>query len=287
MGTWSEGITGNDTAQDLLDEYRAAFFKFDVDTAVKKIDEYVRTMFDETDEEEFCSYFYSLADFMWKKGILTDDIRDRAVSMVDSDFGMGEWIEAGSSAEKARRKVLKAFKEKIMSPQCAPKKIRIDFHMEDIFNDGEYVAIQLKTLGKPYTCRSDTRKGITDEEFHSLDGKYVVLQKIKSHISCVSQIVPEVCDRWAVFRMFKGIYDSISDIDIASLEEVELSPDNPFFTTESSMSYFKKRGYQVIGKGIAPDGNVRRNVVQGIYFGINQPHYNPDSQIVSRLLPFL
>ena len=89
MGTWSESITGNDTAQDLLDEYRAAFFKFDVDTAVKKIDEYVRTMFDETDEEEFCSYFYSLADFMWKKGILTDDIRDRAVSMVLADDHQG------------------------------------------------------------------------------------------------------------------------------------------------------------------------------------------------------
>ena len=52
MGAWGAGITSNDTAQDLLNEYKAAFFYYDVDTAVKKIDEYVRTMFDETDEEE-------------------------------------------------------------------------------------------------------------------------------------------------------------------------------------------------------------------------------------------
>lgn len=52
MGTWSTSITGNDTAQDLLFEYKAAFFYYDVDTAVKKIDEFVRTMFNETDEAE-------------------------------------------------------------------------------------------------------------------------------------------------------------------------------------------------------------------------------------------
>lgn len=52
MGTWSTSITGNDTAQDLLFEYKAAFFYYDVDTAVKKIDEFVRTIFNETDEAE-------------------------------------------------------------------------------------------------------------------------------------------------------------------------------------------------------------------------------------------
>jgi hypothetical protein len=26
-------------------------------------------MFDETDEEEWCNYYYSLADYMWKHGI--------------------------------------------------------------------------------------------------------------------------------------------------------------------------------------------------------------------------
>lgn len=294
MGTWSTSITGNDTAQDLLFEYKAAFFYYDVDTAVKKIDEFVRTMFNETDEVEFCAYFYSLAEFMWKKGILTDEIRDRAVKMVDSDFGMDDWIEAGSSIEKARRKVLKQFKEKITSPQCAPKKIKIDFHMKDIFNDGEYIAIQLKTADKPYACRSDFEKGITDDEFHHFNNKYVVLQKIKSYISCGSVIVPEVCDRWAVFRLFKGLYESPSEIDISCLEEVDWILDNPlhyhdsspFFTTESSMLYFKKRGFQVIGNGRVPDVKTENNVFPGISFGFNKPNYNADSEIVRRLYPF-
>ena len=56
MGTWSASITGNDTAQDLIAEYKAAFYKFDVDTAVSKIDAYVRTLFNESEEEEWCNY---------------------------------------------------------------------------------------------------------------------------------------------------------------------------------------------------------------------------------------
>ncbi|MCR5286936.1 MAG: DUF4259 domain-containing protein [Saccharofermentans sp.] len=285
MGAWGAGITSNDTAQDLLNEYKAAFFYYDVATAVKKIDEYVRTMFDETDEEEFAAYYYSLADFMWKKGILTDEIRDRAVKMVDSDFGMNLWKEEGAFAEKERRKVLAKFRDTITSPQCAPKKIKIDYYMDDIFEDGEYVCFQLKTEGKPYTFRSDMHKGLTDEEFHALDGKYVVFQKIKSHVSCVSAIVPEVCDRWAVFRMFYGIFDSPDDIKTEGLEQYVFDSGNPFFSVESTMFHFKKRAYKVIGKAVPPE-ETKTNVVQGIYLGINRPHYNADSDILSKIYPF-
>ena len=37
MGAWSESITGNDTAEDLLLEYPAAFLKYEPEEAVSKI----------------------------------------------------------------------------------------------------------------------------------------------------------------------------------------------------------------------------------------------------------
>ena len=40
MGTWNTSITGNDTAKDLYIEYTAAFYKFDVEEALKRIDSY-------------------------------------------------------------------------------------------------------------------------------------------------------------------------------------------------------------------------------------------------------
>ena len=71
MGAWSVSVTGNDTAQDLRSEYQAAFFYNDVETALEKIERYVRAeMCDESDEEEWCNYIYSLADLCGKREYL-------------------------------------------------------------------------------------------------------------------------------------------------------------------------------------------------------------------------
>ena len=118
MGAWSVSITGNDTAEDLKSEYQAAFFYYDVETALSKIDEYVRAGgFDESDEEEWCNYYYSLADFMWRKGILTNSVRNTAVQMIDSEFGLALWGESGEKVLTKRKKSLSEFRAKLLSPQ--------------------------------------------------------------------------------------------------------------------------------------------------------------------------
>ena len=138
MGAWSTSITGNDTAQDLKSEYQAAFYYYDVETALQKIDEYVRTeMFSESDEEEWCDYYYSLADFMWRKGILTEKIKNTALEMIDSGFGLEIWAESGKTILNKRKKELEKFREKLLSEQPPRKKIRIDLYMTPIFEKGD------------------------------------------------------------------------------------------------------------------------------------------------------
>ena len=51
MGAWSTSINGNDTAEDLKQEYTVAFWKFEVPEALRLLDEYVRQDFDESDPE--------------------------------------------------------------------------------------------------------------------------------------------------------------------------------------------------------------------------------------------
>ena len=60
MGVWSASITGNDLANDLLSEYTAAFSYYDVQTALEKIESYVRNEEGcrESDPGEWCSFFY-------------------------------------------------------------------------------------------------------------------------------------------------------------------------------------------------------------------------------------
>jgi len=295
MGAWSTSITGNDTAQDLLSEYTAAFFKYDVEDAVRRIDSYVRAhICNETDEEEWCDYFYSLADFMWKKGILTEEIRQQAIGMIDSGFGLDVWAESGPKTLATRQKALAAFREKLLSPMPPRKKIKPRTYTERIFEDGDVIAIQLQTAGKPYTAAN--QKPMTEEEFHAMDGKYVLMQLIRCHASWTSRIAPEVKDYWAYFRLFDGVYDEVPpDVDVASLPLAKLQygqQTTSVFFCGSSMFHFKKRNYRVLGNRKDLVENLHIDVSAPISLGTNLPHINGDSELLSgmgkelRLGPF-
>lgn len=286
MGTWNVSIAGNDTARDLNTEYSAAFFKYDVETALQKIDQYVRAnMFDESDAEEWCNYYYSLADFMWKKGILTDDVREKAIEMIDGGLGLELWAEAGEKTLNARKNKLEEFKQKLLSPQPAKKRIKPNVNIEKIFQEGDIVAIQLQTSGKPYT--ENEMRPMSDEEFHALDGKYVLMQSLGCISSWSSSIVPEVKDYWAYFRLFDGIYDVVpSDIDLSTLKDAKihcLQKMTSVFSCESSMFYFKKRKYQVIGNEMPTIDPQQHRFGASIFWGINRPWINPDSQLIAAM----
>lgn len=286
MGTWNTSIIGNDTAKDLYIEYSAAFYKFDVEEALKRIDLYIRAeMFDESDEEEWCNYIYSLADFMWKKGILTDSVRDKAVEMIDSDFGLELWAEAGQKTLASRKQKLVEFKEKLLSPQPPKKKTKPNVHTERIFDDGDIIAVQLQTAQKPYT-EQDSRP-LSEVDFHDLDGKYVLMQLVNCYASWTSSIVPEVKDYWACFRLFDGIYNTVpDDVDLQLLKDALIhqgSKISSIFTCESNMFYFKRRNYKVLCNRKDLLNNLNTNSNNSIFWGINKPWSNPDSQIVAAM----
>lgn len=286
MGTWNTSVTGNDTAKDLYIEYSAAFYKFDVEEALKRIDLYIRAeMFDESDEEEWCNYIYSLSDFMWKKGILTDSIRNKAIEIIDSGFGLDLWAEAGQKALDSRKQKLAEFKEKLLSPQPQKKRIKPNVYTERIFNDGDVIAVQLQTAEKTYT--EQETKPITNEDFHAFDGKYVLMQLVECYASWTSSIVPEVKDYWACFRLFDGIYDAVpDDIDPLLLKDALIhqgSKMSSVFTCESNMFYFKRRNYKVICNRKDLLSGLDTNSNNSIFWGINKPWSNPDSQIISAM----
>lgn len=287
MGAWSTSITGNDTAQDLRSEYTAAFYKYDVPEALARIDAYVRTnMFDESDPEEWCNYMYSLADFMWKKGILTESVRQQVIAMIEGDFGLELWAEAGQKTLDSRKKKLAEFQEKLLSPQPPKKKIKPNVYTERIFRDGDIVAVQLQTKGKPYT-EGDMRS-MTKEEFFAVDGKYVLMQLVRCRTDWSSSIVPEVKDHWAEFRLFDGIFDAVPEnIDFSRLKEANLwhRKFTPFFFCESSMFYFKRRKYKVLcnRKDLIEKYKDMPQPDKAIFWGINKPWINPDSELVAAM----
>lgn len=287
MGAWSTSINGNDTAEDLKQEYTVAFWKFEVPEALRLLDEYVRQDFDESDPEEWVNYYYSLADFMWKKGILTDEVRDKAVAMIDSGFGLELWEEAGEKTLQSRKKVLAEFREKLLSPQPPRKKIKPNIHAERIFNDGDIIAIELQTAGKPYT--KNTVRAMTEDAFHACDGKIVLMQLVECKPSWHSALVPEVGDHWATFRLFDGVYDEPPEaVNVRTLKPAEFicnSKYSPYFYCESSMYYFKRRHAQILVNDVSSlkDLDPDFNSTACVFFGINRPWVNADSELLAAM----
>lgn len=258
MGSWGAGISGNDTAMDLRSEYQAAFYYFDVETALEKIDAYVRQEgFDESDEGEWCDYYYSLADFMWKKGILTEEVKNCAIGMIDAGFGMEIWEESGKAALRERKKVLEKFREKLCSEQPTPKKIKINLYLKPIFETGDVVAFQLQTRDQIYLPPDAPRwwlRSRFDEAFYrSCHGKWVVMRKAFDHVSYRSSIVPEVRDIWPRFQLYGALFDECPTMEL--LKDVpwartEHNPGTGVFWTEGTLSYLKKRNYRIIGSSL-------------------------------------
>lgn len=281
MGTWNASINGNDTAQDLKEEYQAAFFYNDVETALAKIDAYVRSMFDESDEEEWSCYYYSLAEFMWKHGILTEDVRARTIGMIDSGFGLEIWELEGTSTLNKRKKVLAEFREKLLSPQPPRKKIRFKLHMKPIFQTGDLIAIQLKTLDKHYPAHSK----LGEDVFRGYDGKYIVLRKAGDAINQYSSIEPQLKDYWAKFQLYNAIFDEYPTVE--QLENISFVPtrDNSTFTSESSLFHLKKRNYRIIGNN--QDNLPEFHKTHGlsfVFWGISNQWGNPEHDILTAIL---
>ena len=281
MGAWNASINGNDTAQDLKSEYQAAFFYNDVETALAKIDAYVRSMFDESDEEEWSCYYYSLAEFMWKHGILTEDVRARTIGMIDSGFGLEIWELEGTSTLNKRKKVLAEFREKLLSPQPPRKKIRFNLHMKPIFQTGDLIALQLKTLDKHYPAYSK----LGEDVFRGYDGKYIVVRKVGDEVNQYSSIEPQLKDYWAKFQLYNAIFDECPSAE--QLRNIPFVPtrDNSTFTSESSLFHLKKRNYRIIGnnRDNLPEFH-KTHGLSFVFWGISTQWGNPEHDILTAIL---
>lgn len=289
MGAWNASINGNDTAQDLKTEYQAAFFYNDVETAVQKLDAYVQ---EEFAEDEWADYVYSLADFMWKHGILTDAVLNRAISLIDTGYGLDIWAEEGEKVLNKRKKTLAQFREILLSPQPPKKKITIRLYLNPVFEPGDLVAFQLQTSGKVYLPNSN----FTEDYFRGCHGKYIVARKVTDKVSYTSRVEPNVRDIWPIFELYGKVFDrcpTAADLEGVPIANVAIHPSSKWwgindqccrgtFLCEGGMFYFRKRKYVHIGNNLRnlPD---KYNDVH-IFLGFDCPRGNADSKLLEAII---
>ena len=122
MGTWETGLYDNDLSCDVRDDYigKLKAGKTDEEALNEILEEYEE---ESEDDDEKYDFYIALADTMWKKGRMTEDIKKMALKMIEEDKVSERWED--ERVRKERAKKLDKVKERIESAMPARKKISI------------------------------------------------------------------------------------------------------------------------------------------------------------------
>lgn len=119
MGAWGTGIFSNDDASDIRDDFRdmIAYGR----TTQEAIDEIVQEYDLQEIKAETSDGWLALACMAWNYGRLTEDLKNKALFIIQKGIGEELWLDAAENDKKKRRKALLAAAEKLTSTQPEEK----------------------------------------------------------------------------------------------------------------------------------------------------------------------
>lgn len=141
MGVWGTGIFDDDLAADVKDHFTTLISEgLDPVKATRQLKTDMAEVFG--DGEETLVLWLSLAATQWKLGCLLDPVRNKAIRIIDSGKELKRWVDTGPGDVKRREKHLAKLKEKLLSPQPKPRKIRTRVRSSTSFQAGDIVRFQ-------------------------------------------------------------------------------------------------------------------------------------------------
>lgn len=136
MGTWGTAIFSDDLASDIKDDFR---LKIGLGKSVELAVQELRNEYKEDleEEEENIVFWLALASTQWKLGRLQEDVKAKAISIIESGSDLKRWREA--SEYKKREKALEKLKEQLLSKQPEAKKIALPYISETKMEVGDLI----------------------------------------------------------------------------------------------------------------------------------------------------
>ena len=241
MGVWGSGIYSNDTASDVRDTCQEIFAFVSLEEGNRIIFEEYKDMLDmNLMDDDYASFWYALADWQWKHGMLTDEIRDKTLKLLDNYTGLSEWeADASKATAKKRKDVLDKLKEQLLSPQPPFKKPKANL-MKPKHKPGDIVIFKSLDhpiwdgikLDSPFLLYIDNNRHIRDvQEESRLDisfqNKYMALLCVGSVFEKRYNRYLNIMDEHSVY----AVYDYLSDTEptLESLRSVGFLPIYGFY----------------------------------------------------------
>lgn len=143
MGTFGVGIFSDDTAADLRADFRDLIGEgFSPEEATSRLYEtYGRSFMDPGDEHVF---WLALAATQWQLGRLLDDVKQRAIAIIESGENMQWWEEeAGAALAKKRAAALGRLRARLLTQPPPPRRVRKRILDDTDWEVGELISYRL------------------------------------------------------------------------------------------------------------------------------------------------
>ncbi len=250
MGSWGPGLYSNDTSGDVRDICNEVYPLVGIEKGTELIlEEYSEIVNSDIIDNDYADFWYALADWQWKHGILSDDIKQKTIKLLEAHTGIEEWEESGTAADvKKRLAVMEKLLDQLKSPQPKIKIPKAKIPMPK-HKPGDIIVF--RTCGKdveysPWYVSSFGFADFYAEEVANklpkkISSPYEVYEKYMA-ILCVdtveeqhSRYVPEIKEEFSVY----AFYDYISDKkpDLNDLKECGFLPMNVRYDEKNAWTY--------------------------------------------------
>jgi hypothetical protein len=198
MGAWGAGIFQNDVSEDLKSDYvkKLKLGKTDEEALNEIIEDY-KDMTDDPDDE--IDFWFALSLIMHKYGRLTDFVKDKTLSIIESGSDIERWQD-NKTELKRRIKNIEMLKETITSPIPERKKLTIFKKVIAPFNQNEVYYMKLS---------DDYFK---DSEMYN---KYLIL--------IIESLVEELIKEKEMIDIYARIYSKLLNKEPKTIEDINES----------------------------------------------------------------
>ncbi|SMQ80559.1 hypothetical protein SAMN05444673_3922 [Bacillus sp. OV166] len=140
MGAWGVAILSDDIAEDVSFRYKDLLGDNYSNEEASRI--VIEEYLNELDDEEITAFWLSFALIQWKLGRLQEEVKNKALQIIDSGSDRERW-EEDLKLKKKRETVLLKLKEQLNSPQPQAKKVQKRFVSDTTLKAGDAISYQL------------------------------------------------------------------------------------------------------------------------------------------------
>lgn len=144
MGAWGYAIFSDDEACDVRDEYRDHIGDgmSGPEATQAVLSEYAESL---KDPDSGPVVWLALAATQWKCGRLEDEVRAKALEIIDTGKGLQLWEDEGPQALKKRKAALAKLRDQLLSPQPPVKRIPKRVRLTTDLRVGDALSYRLKS----------------------------------------------------------------------------------------------------------------------------------------------